>query len=173
MASRAAIGAARRAVLCWVQSLALGPVSLISPIVACYSVSTLAFGAVLLVAALVFWRLLEAGFIGERREAVAFLRRERVVEEERAGYAGHVGPRGLICVAFPADGRGRRAERCSYSVGVAQLDAEEAVAFCFLLFALRWSAAEASRCGAASMALFCDSWWVQGSTAAEADEDKG
>ena len=36
------------AVLCWVQSLALGPVSLISPIVACYQVSTLAFGAVLL-----------------------------------------------------------------------------------------------------------------------------
>ena len=36
------------AVLCWVQSLALGPVSLISPIVACYPVFTLAFGAVLL-----------------------------------------------------------------------------------------------------------------------------
>ena len=35
-------------VLCWVQSLALGSVSLISPIVACYPVFTLAFGAVLL-----------------------------------------------------------------------------------------------------------------------------
>ena len=72
---------------------------------------------------------------------------------------------------LPPDGRGRRAERCSYSVGVAQLDAEEAVAFCFLFFGLRRSAAEAARCGAASMALFCNSWWVQGSTAAEADEE--
>ena len=36
------------AVLCWVQSLAQGPVSLISPIVACYPVFTLLFGAVLL-----------------------------------------------------------------------------------------------------------------------------
>jgi drug/metabolite transporter (DMT)-like permease len=36
------------AVLCWVQSLALGPVSLISPAVACYPVFTLVFGAVLL-----------------------------------------------------------------------------------------------------------------------------
>ena len=36
------------AVLCWVQSLALGSVSLISPIVACYPVFTLLFGAVLM-----------------------------------------------------------------------------------------------------------------------------
>ena len=36
------------AVLCWVQSLALGPVSLISPIVACHPMFTLLFGAVLL-----------------------------------------------------------------------------------------------------------------------------
>ena len=115
-----------------------------------------AHGAVLLVAALVFWRFLEAGFIGERREAVALARRERIMDEERAGYAGHVGPRGLICVAFPADGRGRRAERCSYSVGVAQLDAEEALAFCFLFFVLRRSAAEASRC-----ALWLHRWrWL-------------
>ena len=97
------------------------------------------------------------------------------MDEERAGDAGHVGPRGLICVAFPSDGRGRRAERCSYSVGVAQLDAEEAVAFCFLFFVLRRSAAEASRCGAvaASTALVDDWWWSQGSTAAEADEGNG
>ena len=128
---------------------------------------------VLLVAVFIARRLLEAGFIGERREAVAFLRREDVMYEERAGYAGHVGPRGLICVAFPPDGRGRRAERCSYSVGVPQLDAEEALAFCFLFFGLRRSAAEASRCGAvaASTALVDWRWWYQGSTAAEADED--
>ena len=132
-----------------------------------------AHGAVLLVAALISGRFLEAGFIGERREAVALLRRERIMNEERTGDAGYVGPRGLIRVAFPPDGRGRRAERCSYSVGVAQLDAEEAVAFRFLFFGLRRSAAEASRCGAASMALFCDSWWVQGSTAAEAKERYG
>jgi len=36
------------AVLCWVQSLAIGPVSLISPVVACYPVFTLVFGAILL-----------------------------------------------------------------------------------------------------------------------------
>ena len=97
------------------------------------------------------------------------------MDEERTGDAGHVGPRGLICVAFPADGRGRRAERCSYSVGVAQLDAEEALAFCFPFFALRRSAAEASRCGAvaASTALVDDWWWSQGSTAAEAKEGNG
>ena len=133
-----------------------------------------AHGAVLLVAVFIARRLLEAGFIGERREAVAFLRRERIMDQERAGYAGHVGPRGLICVAFPPDGRGRRAERCSYSVGVAQLDAEEAVvAFCFLFFGLRRSAAEAARCGAvaASTALVDDSWWSQGSTAAEPKQD--
>jgi drug/metabolite transporter (DMT)-like permease len=32
----------------WVQSLALGPVSLTSPVVACYPVFTLIFGAILL-----------------------------------------------------------------------------------------------------------------------------
>lgn len=36
------------AVLCWVQSLALGPVTLISPVVACYPVFTMVFGAILL-----------------------------------------------------------------------------------------------------------------------------
>lgn len=36
------------AVLFWVQSLTLGPVSLISPVVACYPVFTLVFGAILL-----------------------------------------------------------------------------------------------------------------------------
>ena len=71
-----------------------------------------------------------------------------------------------------ADGRGRRAERCSYSVGVAQLDAEEAVAFRFLFFGLRRSAAEAARCGAlAASTALCDDRWSKGSTAAEADEE--
>jgi drug/metabolite transporter (DMT)-like permease len=32
----------------WVQSLALGPVSLTSPVVACYPVFTMVFGAILL-----------------------------------------------------------------------------------------------------------------------------
>lgn len=32
----------------WVQSLALGPVSLTSPVVACYPVFTMIFGAILL-----------------------------------------------------------------------------------------------------------------------------
>lgn len=49
VASFAAVGLCNGfAVLCWVQSLALGPVSLISPVVACYPVFTLVFGAVLL-----------------------------------------------------------------------------------------------------------------------------
>jgi drug/metabolite transporter (DMT)-like permease len=36
------------AVMFWVQSLSLGPVSLTSPVVACYPVFTLIFGAILL-----------------------------------------------------------------------------------------------------------------------------
>jgi drug/metabolite transporter (DMT)-like permease len=49
VASFAAVGLCNGfAVLCWVQSLALGPVSLISPVVACYPVFTLVFGAILL-----------------------------------------------------------------------------------------------------------------------------
>jgi drug/metabolite transporter (DMT)-like permease len=36
------------AVMCWMQSLALGPVSLTSPVVASYPVFTLVFGAILL-----------------------------------------------------------------------------------------------------------------------------
>ena len=88
-----------------------------------------------------------------------------------------------------ADGRGRRAERCSYSVGVPQLDAEEALAlglwaaavgweratpaalaFCFLRLLRR--ATEATRRGAvAASTALCDDWWSKGSTAAEADEE--
>ena len=95
------------------------------------------------------------------------------MDEERAGDAVHVGPRGLICVAFiPPDGRGRRAERCSYSVGVPQLDAEEALAFRFLRVVLRRSATEATRRGAmAASTALCDDWWSKGSTAAEAHEE--